>query len=271
MVHSTSKPTLAFFGATGGCTAAALALALKNGYSCSARTTFQFLDMRYNEVNTLAVARTPSKLTDLLSTKDVPEQAISSHLRITQGDVKDISAVKQALVNNEQVVDIIISGIGMPMGLTIPDTTICASATRSIIAALSDLNPTKKPFIVIISSTGISSGPRDVPLAFAPLYHLGLRVPHADKRIMEETVVDSGSSHPNGGEKPQVFDGYTIVRPSFLTNGKACGPELVRVGSEQKPAVGYTISRNDIGKWIFDEVVAGDRKKWSGEKVTLTY
>jgi hypothetical protein len=31
------KPTLAFFGATGGCAANALALALKDGYKASAR------------------------------------------------------------------------------------------------------------------------------------------------------------------------------------------------------------------------------------------
>jgi hypothetical protein len=31
------KPTIAFFGATGGCAANALALALKNGYKASAR------------------------------------------------------------------------------------------------------------------------------------------------------------------------------------------------------------------------------------------
>jgi hypothetical protein len=34
---SSIKPTLAFFGATGGTTANALALALKDGYSASAR------------------------------------------------------------------------------------------------------------------------------------------------------------------------------------------------------------------------------------------
>jgi hypothetical protein len=33
----TTKPTLAFFGATGGCSANALALALKDGYKASAR------------------------------------------------------------------------------------------------------------------------------------------------------------------------------------------------------------------------------------------
>ena len=33
-----TKPTLAFFGATGVCAGTALALALKDGYNCSART-----------------------------------------------------------------------------------------------------------------------------------------------------------------------------------------------------------------------------------------
>lgn len=34
---SIAKPTLAFFGATGACAGTTLALALKDGYKCSAR------------------------------------------------------------------------------------------------------------------------------------------------------------------------------------------------------------------------------------------
>jgi len=37
MDFSAQKPLIAFFGATGGCAAAALALALTNGYKCTAR------------------------------------------------------------------------------------------------------------------------------------------------------------------------------------------------------------------------------------------
>lgn len=35
---TTSKPTVAFFGATGGCAGNALALSLRSGHKCTART-----------------------------------------------------------------------------------------------------------------------------------------------------------------------------------------------------------------------------------------
>jgi len=34
---TSTKPSITFFGSTGGCTNAVLALALKDGYSCTAR------------------------------------------------------------------------------------------------------------------------------------------------------------------------------------------------------------------------------------------
>ena len=76
-------------------------------------------------------------------------------------------------------------------------------------------------------------------------------------------------------------DRFVIVRPSLLTNGKARGRRKIRVGTEAEPAVGYTISREDVGLWMFehlvkgigngigdDEVVGG---RYVGQKVTITY
>lgn len=60
----------------------------------------------------LTVARTPSKLTELLLSKGVSQSAISSHLSVTEGDVRDVSVVKSALSPNGQIASIIISGIG---------------------------------------------------------------------------------------------------------------------------------------------------------------
>lgn len=73
-----------------------------------------------------------------------------------------------------------------------------------------------------------------------------------------------------GGEVSESISGWVMVRPSLLTNGAALGEGSVRVGREEKPAVGYTISREDVGKWIFDNFVRGEGK-WVGEKVSLTY
>jgi hypothetical protein len=58
------------------------------------------------------VARTPSKLVDLLLSKGVAQSTISAQLTITQGDVKDVESVKKTLCPNGETANIIISGIG---------------------------------------------------------------------------------------------------------------------------------------------------------------
>ncbi len=66
-------------------------------------------------------------------------------------------------------------------------------------------------------------------------------------------------------------DRFVVVRASLLTDGKARGGEKVRVGVEEKPAVGYTISRGDVGLWVFENLVLGEGGKYVGQKVSITY
>ena len=89
-----TRKTIAVFGATGGCAGQFLALALRSGHDC------------------VALARTPAKLTRSLLERDVPTKALDAHLTVIAGDIRDISAVKNALVIDGRVVDLIVSGIG---------------------------------------------------------------------------------------------------------------------------------------------------------------
>ncbi|MCJ1470665.1 hypothetical protein MMC07_009311, partial [Pseudocyphellaria aurata] len=242
---NSSKPLVAFFGATGGCSAAALACALNADYPCT------------------ALARTPSKLTELLLSKGVSQSAISTHLRVTQGDVRDVSAVKNALSPDGLTASIIVSGIGI---YTLGKITICAEAVNSILSALVELKPVQKPLIAVISSTGISAGPRDVPIPLVPLYKIILHNGHKDKHNMEQLLVDSLAQGASGRTEPPIR-GFVFLRPSLLTNGPAAGQPKLRVGTVPKPAVGYTVSREDVGKWIFNQLLANeDRDRWAGEK-----
>ena len=75
---------------------------------------------------------------------------------------------------------------------------------------------------------------------------------------MEKTIVEQ-------------TDRFVIVRPSLLTNGKAHGGAKIRVGTEEQPAVGYTISREDVGLWMFEILVQGDGARYVGQKVIITY
>src|ERR1700712_4294376 len=75
--------TVAFFGATGGCTNACLAYTLLNGYHAR------------------ALARTPSKLTALLLPQPgITQDILSSQLEIITGDATDVESVKKTLLVN---------------------------------------------------------------------------------------------------------------------------------------------------------------------------
>ena len=124
------------------------------------------------------------------------------------------------------------------------------------------------PRIAVVSSAGISQAGRDVPALMVPVYKLLIRTPLADKKKMEAVAQKSGNR-------------WCIVRASHLTDGESKGLEKVRVGVEvpdasgkvdvEKKEIGYTIRREDVGLWIFEELVkAGGKGKWERKIVNLT-
>ena len=135
------------------------------------------------------------------------------------------------------------------------------------------------PVVVAISTTGLpTTKARDVPLLLLPLYRLMLANPHSDKEKMEELLAAAPSAYPPPPDPATtptapIIKTYTIVRASLLTNGSRLGAEKVRAGTEEKPAVGYTISREDVGGWVFEQVVenGGRVEQWGGRRVTVTY
>lgn len=143
---------------------------------------------------------------------------------------------------------------------------------KALLSALSTIRKThgldaeKKIRLVAVSTTGITDLGRDVPLLMYPLYHVMLKDPHKDKRAMEELVKGSGER-------------FTLVRPSLLTDGGEgagkirVGVEDVLAGKVESTAVGYTVSRQDVGNWIYEECVQeeGNGEKWVGKAVTLSY
>ncbi|KAF2480780.1 hypothetical protein BDY17DRAFT_302384 [Neohortaea acidophila] len=255
-----TTPTVAFFGATGDCAGYCLSSALKAGFNC------------------IALARTPSKLTNSMKAKGVSTTTLDSHLTIVSGDVKDVSTVQTALQLNGRVVDYIVSGIGgLPKlqwslwePVTLNDPTICQDAGATILRALQGLQVEQKPTFINVSTTGISprSVPRDVPLLFVPLYHWFLSVPHADKQVLEEKL----AAHTKLPEKERGLRAYVNVKPSLLMDGAGCGLQAVRVGVDEKPAVGYTIQRKDVGTFMFERLVkTGVPQEWLNKSVSVTY
>lgn len=291
---STNAATIAFFGATGGCTLATLTNTLLSTkpYRC------------------IALARTPQKLTSLLRAQaGITAEILDERLTIIPGDARDKEAVKRVLTSTATsqrgtqggrndgasdgsagMVDMIVSGLGAApkfqwslwQPVTLDNPTICQDAARTLVEALEDLQggggltkgmpSKKKPLLTFISTTGISSGPEDVPLGLRWLYRHLLFVPHEDKKAMEAIYQGEGAVERGQGK---VFGSVVGVRASLLAGtGNAKDVKQtgsVRVGREKEPAVGYWIKRADVGRWMFTEVIEKGGKGWEGEMVTVTY
>jgi nucleoside-diphosphate-sugar epimerase len=236
--------TVTFLGASTGVGLAALKHALAAGHQC------------------IALCRTPSKLTSIFP----PETTLN--LQVIQGNAHDSAAVSKCLVTEKgKLVDEIIFTIGAAFTLSkmgFDDPEVCRKGITTVLEVLTQLRSggaTGKPHIVVCSTTGISPFGRDIPLAMVPLYHL-LAVPHEDKKAMESRLVESGEA-------------YTIIHASLLVNGET--NKKIRVGIEdprtrrESQAIGYTISREDAGKWIADNLVLQLDGKYVNKMVMITY
>jgi hypothetical protein len=289
-IHTKMTPTIAFLGATGGCANACLSYTLRSGH------------------NAIALARSPEKLTtQLLSQPGLTQSILDMHLRIIQGDVRDIETVMQTLIvsqtqQNTTLVSHIISGIGgtgelvltkpspceqIPIRIptvphiSIPNPHITEEATSALLGALARIASERfscfeeyaafAPRVTIISGAGIKKGVKDVPVLLRPLY-AALDVPHKDKMAMERLLAAEQER-----KESLLCGGLVIVRPSILGGdhripepGVDSGYRKLRVGTERRPEVGYTVGRALVGEWIYREVVKGGGDKWIGEGVILT-
>lgn len=264
--------TILFLGATGGVALSALKRALAANHTC------------------IALCRTPSKLIALL-----PDSTAPANLHIIQGDARDAATLARcllpdagaaaALSGHTQLVDAIVSSLGAyPTLRGMSDPHVCETAMRALLEALRDCRARigaanwRRPRLVVVSTTGIStSGVRDVPLLMMPLYKVLLHAPHEDKRIMERLVIEAGAAGAGGKGEDEGLVDWTIVRGSLYTGGPET-EEKVRVGVEdpvrgvvESKAVGYTISREDVGKWVWENCIRDDDPRWVARAVTVSY
>ncbi|KAK2752111.1 hypothetical protein FQN55_007999 [Onygenales sp. PD_40] len=272
-----TKPeiTHAFIGATGGCMNACLTHTILAGY------------------HTAAIARNPSKLQSLLLSQGIPQSTLDSNLTIIPGDATDIEVVKRLLIpasNNGRMVSNVMSGLGstpkfqasVTKPVTLDNPHVCENTAKTLVAAIEQLQGAvaedvekrnqRRPLVTIISTTGISDGPEDVPFGMRTMYHYVLGTAHEDKKKMEQAVWSKiDKSDPSRG----MLRGAIVVRCTLfgggdhlITSGK--GWRALKVGTEREPTLGFSIQRADIGEWIFEEVVKTGGEKWVNEKVTLT-
>ncbi|KAL5894870.1 hypothetical protein ACKVWC_000087 [Pyricularia oryzae] len=262
--------TILFLGATGGVCGAALQLALSAGISC------------------VALARTPAKLTD--------KYPSNPNLTVIQGDAKNLADVKRALAKpgdatSPGLVDIVVSSVGSYPSMrnfgANEDPKLCEESMTALLTAVEELiaqggvQKLSPPRVIAVSSTGLSDFGRDVPLAFAPLYYVMLASAHKDKKKMENQLIAdkaTGKKTPPaaGSARPE----FTVIRGSMYVDGKDGGKaKPVRVGIEdpykgiESQAVGYTIAREDVSKWIFHNLLndTTGARRYINKMVTVTY
>lgn len=224
-----SVQTIAFFGASTGVGLAALKHALLSG------------------ARGIALCRDPPKLSG-----HFPDE---TNLQVVQGDALDVEAVSKCLQREDgKLVDAVITTIGAKpiitgMSLMFDQPEVCQQGMKTLLKALDELRNkgvSGSPYIVACSSTSTSRFGRDYPFALFPLYDYVLKVPRRDKKAMEGLLVASQET-------------FTIVRPSRLVDGETT--KKVRVGIEDPDTgpiskeIGYSISREDSGRWIAQNLV----------------
>ncbi|KGO78400.1 hypothetical protein PITC_068630 [Penicillium italicum] len=235
--------SIAFLGASTGVGLAALKRTLAAGHKC------------------IALCRDPSKLTAIFPSGSTP------NLKVIKGNAHDISAVSQCLQTDDgRIVDIIVSTIGAkPRGMTVDDPNVCKKGAATMLDALAQLRSTGitgNPHIIACGTVGFSRFGRDVPIAMVPIYHLFVKVPGTDKVVMEDRFAQSGEK-------------FTIIRATHLVDGES--DKTIRVGIEdpktgpESRAVGYTISREDAGRWLAENLVLKIDAKFVNKNVTVTY
>ncbi|CVL13682.1 uncharacterized protein FPRN_12057 [Fusarium proliferatum] len=233
-----------------------------------------------------ALVRDPSKLKKTLLDLGVSEEIQQSQLIVVTGSSRDVSTVRSLLLNDPEI---IFSAITSTWKLrfnpfhpiAMDDATITGDSAAAVMQALKDLVSTNSisnsPIYAPISSTGHGSR-RDQPLSLIPLYWWLLKEAQIDTAALERVTREAATQKDSG------LGGYVMLRPPLLTDGEMKGTKKVRVGwiweddvlrkSDERETgvqIGYTISRLDLARWMFEELIQRNVQRWNGKSVNLVY
>jgi len=222
----------------------------------------------------------------------VTAKSLDENLLIIEGNIRSVEDVKRTLTASGSLPDRILFTVGgapklqfsLWAPITLDDPHICEEGMKTLIAALRSceaenvpLGPQgSKPLLFTVSTISMSSR-RDLAYPYYPLEYWLLNVPRSDKVALERVIFEAAL----GPGSP--FGGFAMVRPPVLSEGQALGPEKVKAGwvwpdqqrkekvakgeKEAGPVIGWIVTKADVGRWIFDNLILGDAsalgKCWS--------
>ncbi|KAF8470727.1 hypothetical protein BDZ91DRAFT_761129 [Kalaharituber pfeilii] len=285
-------PSIALFGSTGGCLLSTLTRLLST--PAPADQPPQHIAVLVRSASKLTSLLTSHGIPS--STISARLQIHEGDVLTTPSAVHDTISLPPGYPSGNRWVDVILFGVGaypkatfMPPFYTMDNPKICQDAMNIILNTLRDPPATgvaahiNKPVILAISSTGLHRGgeedPRDISLPMLWFYKLTLGEAHKDKVAMEDALVAAArSSKSISDDKGQESENeklcdFIVLRGALYTNepggvkplragyakrvgGKGEG-EGAKYGDLSGPAIGCFIGREDMGRWIFEELASG--------------
>ncbi|WP_027057412.1 NAD(P)-dependent oxidoreductase [Mesorhizobium loti] len=181
-----------------------------------------------------ALVRSPEKAADMKG------------VRLVVGDARDEKTLRQAVTGQ----DAVISALGTPAS-PLKQVTLLSTATRALVKAMKTEDISR-----LITITGMGAGDSAGHGGFLfdnVIFPLLLRNVYADKNRQEAVIRESDLD-------------WTIIRPSVLN--KKAGRGNVRTLTDLSGFHGGTISREDVAKFVLDQV---DSDAWRHRSPLITW
>jgi putative NADH-flavin reductase len=166
----------------------------------------------------------------------------NANMRIVLGSVLDRESVTKTVLGS----DAVLSCLGQGRNL-LRNTRVCSVGTQLIISVMKAHGVRR---LVVESAFGAGESLASTNLIQRLVLSTLLWAPYEDKNLMEPEVKASGLD-------------WTIVRPTYLTNGPRTGRYAAPAGKPDKSSV----SRADVAAAMLRAVT---QRLWIGEAPTLT-
>lgn len=233
----------------------------------------------------------------------------SGKARLVKGDALEIEDVARGwaeaqAASESRHVDVVLFTVGGALhhfsiitGAHVFPEDICSTALLNVIRTLPENQRSagSQPKLIALSTIGSTKAShKRLPFLLKVFYSWLLTPPHVDKFWMERVAAHCAGTHfPDESYRPEMlpkewktlegmpaegaFKSIMILRAGWLTDGPAKadeeanrGKRVYRVCTNDRDALGYTISRKDVAHFIVEDALE-NWETWEGKPVSLYY